>query len=136
MVLTKVFEMFFCKRLQIKKDVQRCTFSYDRCLIDVRLYNKVVRTCFVDIVCCIMMKTGTRIKRYKNQSILDVSKLKRYKKSTSQKSKKQKRRQISLSPKSLKFIVISTIRSNVSKVLLIPFHVELRREPFHELCHG
>ena len=45
-------------------------------MIHVRLYNKVVGTCFVNKVCCIMIKTGTRLKKYKIQVFRCIKKRK------------------------------------------------------------
>lgn len=42
----------------------------------IALYNKVVGSCFVNKVCCIMTKTGTRLKKYKIQVFRCIKKRK------------------------------------------------------------
>lgn len=61
-------------------------------MIYVRLYNKVVGTCFVNKVCCIMIKTGTRLKKYKIQVFRCIKKQKRTRKVQAKWLKENKKR--------------------------------------------
>ena len=65
-------------------------------MIHVWLYNKVVGTCFVNKECCIMIKTGTRFKKYKIQVFRCIKEEKVQEKYKPKKARGQKKKQISL----------------------------------------